>query len=133
MIAQAKKEPVAFDCQMSGNLMTWRQRILGFGVTGGFEVPSSQTEIAGRFESSWNLRYIGVQFQITKASTQIENLVFQAGRQRIEESKVILAAVGSVDPGRGIIRLSSAEMLSSPKHKKQDIIISMRLKFSPNF
>ena len=113
MIAQAKKEPVAFDCQMSGNLMTWRQRILGFGVTGGFEVPSSQTEIAGRFESSWNLRYIGEQFQITKASTQIENLVFQAGRQRIEESKVILAAVGSVDPGRGIIRLSSAEMLSS--------------------
>ena len=110
---QAKNEPISFDCHMSGNLMTWNQRILGLGATGGFELPSSKTQVEGKFETSWNLRCVGQQFQITKASAQIEQLAILAGKQRIEEPKIILSAVGLVDPSRGIIKLSSAEMLSS--------------------
>ena len=113
MSDQATKESVSFDCHMSGNLMTWQQRILGFYAARGFESASSQTQVAGKFESSWNLRYVGQQFQITKASAQIEQLAIHAGRHRIEEPKVLLSAVGLVDPDRGIIKLSSAEMLSS--------------------
>ena len=110
---QAKNEPISFDCHMSGDLMTWKQRILGLGATGGFELPSSETHVAGIFESSWTLRYVGQQVQITKASAQIEHVAIHTGKQRIEEPKIILSAVGSIDPARGIIKLSSAEMLSS--------------------
>ena len=110
---QAKNAPVSFDCHMAGNLMTWQQRVLGFGAAGGFELPSFQTQVAGEFESSWNMRYVGQQFQITKATAQIEQFAIHAGGQRVEEPKVILSAVGSVDPDRGTINLSSAEILSS--------------------
>ncbi len=113
MSNQVKNAPISFDCHMAGNLTTWQQRLLGFGATGGFELPSFQTQVAGEFESSWNIRYVGQQFQITKATAQIEQLAIHAGSQRVEEPKVIISAVGSVDPDRGTIKLSSAEVLSS--------------------
>jgi len=113
MSNQVKNAPISFDCHMAGNLTTWQQRLLGFGATGGFELPSFQTQVAGEFESSWNIRYVGQQFQITKAMAQIEQLAIHAGSQRVEEPKVIISAVGSVDPDRGTIKLSSAEVLSS--------------------
>ena len=97
---QAKNAPVSFDCHMAGNLMTWQQRVLGFGAAGGFELPSFQTQVAGEFESSWNIRYIGQQFQITKLQHRLSSLL-SCWRQRVEEPKVILSAVGSIDPDRG--------------------------------
>jgi hypothetical protein len=68
--------------------MTWKQRILGLGATGGFELPSSKTDVEGIFETRWTLQYVGQQVQITKASAQIEHFTIHAGKQRIEEPKI---------------------------------------------
>ena len=95
---------------MAGNLVT-QQRVL-VGAAGGFELPSFQAQVAGNLKQLEH-RYIGQQFQITKATAQIEQLAIHAGGQRVEEPKVILSAVGSIDPDRGTIKLSSAEILSS--------------------
>ncbi|MBT3212562.1 MAG: hypothetical protein HN345_11205 [Planctomycetaceae bacterium] len=106
-------EHASFDCHMSGNLVTWQQRILGLGTAVGFQPRWSKLPVAGNFESSWTLGCVGQQFQITKATGHIEQFSLHSGKHHIEEPRVVIAAVGSINPTRGIIKLSSAEVLSS--------------------
>ncbi len=108
-----ENEHASFDCHMSGNLVTWQQRILGLVTAGGFQPRWSQIPVAGNFESSWTLGCVGQQFQITKAIGHIEQFSLHSGKHHIEEPRVVIAAVGSIDPAREIIKLSSAEVLSS--------------------
>ena len=108
-----ENEHASFDCHMSGNLVTWQQRILGLGTAGGFQHRWPEVPVAGNFESSWTLGCVGQQFQITKATGHIEQFSLHSGKHHIEEPRVVIAAVGSIDPTREMIRLSSAEVLSS--------------------
>lgn len=110
---QTEGEHASFECHMSGNLVTWQQRLLGLSKAGGFKTIGLHTPVAGNFESSWTLGCVGQQFQITQATGCIEQLSIHSGKHLIEEPRVIISAVGSIDPTRGVIKLSSAEALSS--------------------
>ena len=110
---EGEGDHASFDCRMSGNLATWQQRILGLSTAGGFQPKWSRVPVVGNFESSWTLDFVGQQFQITKATGHIEQFSLHSGKHHIEEPRVVIAAVGSIDPTREIIKFSSAEVLSS--------------------
>lgn len=110
---------VAAECRLSGTLETWLPRLacLADVVTPAPDQPTPDTarpsNLAGRIEGGLTIASVGQTWQITRASTEIENLLVTLDGHRFEEPRLILSAAGTIEPTSGTLEISSAEALSA--------------------
>ncbi len=105
---------VAAECRLSGTLETWLPRLacLADGVTPASDA-ARPSNLAGRIDGSLTIASVGQTWQITRASTEIENLLVTLDGHRLEEPRLILSAAGTIEPTSGTLEISSAEVLSA--------------------
>ena len=103
---------VSVDCRLSGALDRWEPRLRGLVALAGGGLPPAQA-LHGLIDSSLTLSVVDQQWQITKATGQIEQFSFTTGDRQIEEPRLVISAAGSIDPGRGVVELSTAELLTA--------------------
>ena len=103
---------LSVDCRLSGALERWEARLRGLAALAGGGMPPPPV-LAGLIDSSLTLSVVDQQWQITKATGQIEQFSLSTGDHQIEEPRLLISAAGSIDPGRGVVELSTAELLSA--------------------
>ena len=101
------------DCRLAGAVDRWQDRLLGLGAAAGLSPPPGAIDLAGQLDSSLTISSAGSQWQVTKATGQIESFALTTDRLQIEEPRLLLSAAGAIDPDRGIIDLASAEVLTA--------------------
>jgi len=101
------------DCRLAGGLGRWQDRLQGLLVVAGWTPPPGTVELAGQLDSSLTISSAGSQWQITKATGQIDSLALTTDSLELKEPRVVLSAAGSIDPNRGLIDLASAEVLTA--------------------
>jgi hypothetical protein len=98
---------IAADCSLAGDLGRWHARAAGW-------LPAVEhLELGGRIEASAAVAAQGAAWQITRAGGEIEKLSVKLGDHRFVEPRVVATAAGLIDPGRGRIDVSSAELLTA--------------------
>lgn len=103
---------VSVDCRCSGALDRWEARLRGLLALAEGTLPSASV-LHGLIDSSLTVSVVGQQWQITKATGQIEEFSLSTGDLQIEEPRLLISAAGSIDPSRGVVELSTAELLSA--------------------
>lgn len=102
-------DAASLDCSVSGDLARWQARLEA--IAGG----AAPVAIDGRLEATAAVTARGHAWQITRATAEIEKLVATpaVGAWRIEEPRLVATAAGLVDPGEGLLEVSSAELLTA--------------------
>ena len=101
------------DCRLAGDLDRWQDRLLGLLVGAGWPPSPGSYELVGQLDSSLTVGSVGSEWQITKATGQIDSFGLTVDGLQITEPRVLMSAVGSIDPERGLIDLASAEVLTA--------------------
>ncbi|NDH95769.1 MAG: CvpA family protein, partial [Planctomycetia bacterium] len=96
-----------------GGLDRWQGRLLGLLAGAGWPPSPGSIELDGQLDSSLTISSVGSQWQITKATGQIDSFGLTADGLEITEPRVLLSAVGSIDPERELVDLASAEVLTA--------------------
>ena len=98
---------IAADCSLAGDVGRWHARAAGW-------LPAvDDLELGGRIEASAAVAAQGAAWQITRAGGEIEKLSVTLGDHRVVEPRVVATAAGLIDPGRGRLDISSAELLTA--------------------
>jgi len=100
-------EGISADCSLSGDLGRWHTRAAGWLPAG------TDLQVDGRIEASAAATARGAAWQITRAGAQIENGSVTVGGHSIAEPRIVATVAGLVDPTRGRIDISSAEVLTA--------------------
>jgi hypothetical protein len=101
------------DCRLTGGLDRWQGRLLGLLAGAGWPPSPGSIELDGQLDSSLTISSVGSQWQITKATGQIDSFGLTADGLEITEPRVLMSAVGSIDPERELVDLASAEVLTA--------------------
>lgn len=99
---------LAVECTVVGDLGRWQTR--GEAVAG-----ASGVSLGGSVKAGAAVAARGNAWQITRANLEIEKLSIDPARGswQIQEPRLVATAAGLVDPARGIVEVSSAEMLTA--------------------
>jgi hypothetical protein len=104
-----QSEGVAVEWSLAGDIGRWQAR-LGWLMGG---LPAAGVRLAGRVQASAALTGRGDDWQIARASAELENLVATGPFGTISEPRVVATAAGIFNPITGRIEISSGEMLSA--------------------
>jgi len=104
-----QSEGVAVEWSLTGDIGRWQAR-LGWLMGG---LPAAGVRLAGRVQASAALAGRGDDWQIARASAELENLVATGPFGTISEPRVVATAAGIFNPITGRIEISSGEMLSA--------------------
>jgi translocation and assembly module TamB len=100
---------LSLDCSLAGDLTRWQTRVEAVG--GG----ASGVELGGTLKAAAAVAAQGSGWQITRANLEIEKLSAEPARGswQIKEPRLVATAAGLVDPARGLVDVSSAEVLTA--------------------
>lgn len=101
-------EMLSLDCGLAGDLGRWQSRVEAVGNATG-------VTLGGSLKAAAAVAARGNSWQITRANVEIEKLsaVPARGSWQINEPRLVATAAGLVDPARGIVEVSSAEVLTA--------------------
>lgn len=102
-------DTLSLDCSLAGDLARWQTRVeaVGDGATG--------VELGGGMKATAAVTAQGSGWQITRASVEIEKLSAEPtrGSWQVKEPRLVATAAGLIDPARGTVGVSSAEILTA--------------------
>ncbi len=101
-------EMLSLDCGLAGDLGRWQSRVEAVGNATG-------VTLGGSLKAAAAVAARGTSWQITRANLEVEKLsaVPARGSWQIKEPRLVATAAGLVDPTRGIVEVSSAEVLTA--------------------
>ena len=98
---------VAADMSIAGDLAQWQKRLAIL-----VDAPA-EPACAGRLEASATFAANGDEWQVTKASAEVEKLGVQLEGRLVEEPRLVASGAGRFEPATGRVDVSSGEVLTS--------------------
>jgi hypothetical protein len=102
-----QSEGVAADVTLTGDLARWQARLAA--VVAG----PAGWDLGGQVKASAALALQAGAWQVTRAGMEIEKFTASGAGRRIVEPRLVASGAGTIDPSRGDVSISSAEVLTA--------------------